>query len=320
MEVTLNDLVKETGFNKRQISNWYQRGLLPEPIRVENTGREAGKIPYFSEEALYRLRSIQKYPVTKLTKTMGLDALAFLLFMFGFKDERLCEMVRSFLLATVDHFQKSWKKKERMNGREALLESKGNEIPETPTELVQAALARMMGDPKNEVKKLLPVDTESEIFDPFMTFIQGKAEPLFEISEMPFEMSDFIEKYLKSILSIIPDIPSLKEMKNLIKKFSQKDFNKFQANLLMSIGFLGEYFIGQNKMNEILKEKIQLNNFMGLILIVLYIHFIFTKNIKIKDKVFDEASIMVNQIKEQSSEPHERKKRKIKKEKLEKTN
>ena len=304
MEITLNDLVKETGFEKRQILNWYRRGLLPEPIRVENTGREAGKILYFSEEALHRLRSIQKYPVTKLTKTMGLDSLAFLLFIFGFKDDRLCEMVRSFLLTTVDHFQKSWRKEEKENGREALFEGKAGDCPETPTELVQAAFTRMMGGSKKEAKKSLPDDTGSEIFDPLISFAQEKIQPIFDLAKMPFGMPEFIEIYLKSLLNIIPDIPSFKDMKNLIPRFSTEDFDKFQINLLFSIGFLSDYIVGHEKMNEILKEEIQLNNFMGLVLTVLYIHFIFTKDIKLQKRFFDEASVMVDQIKNQSSESH----------------
>ena len=304
MEITLNDLHNETGFEKRQILNWYRRGLLPEPIRVENTGREAGRILYFSEEALYRLRSIQKYPVTKLTKTMGLDSLAFLLFIFGFKDERLCEMVRSFLLTTVDHFQKSWRKEEKENGRETLIEGKAGEHPETPTELVHAAFVRMMGGSKREAKKSLPDDTESEILDPLITFVQEKSEPIFDLAKMPFEMPEFLEIYLKNILKIIPGISSLKEMKIYIRNFTMEDFNKFQVNLLISITFLGEHVIGQEKMNEILKEKIQLSNFMGLVLTVLYTHFIFTKDIKLRNSFFDEASVMVDQTKSQSSQPH----------------
>lgn len=316
MEFTLSDMSRETKFNKRQITNWYKQGILPSPIREENTGRKAGIILYFSEEALHRLRSIQNYPVTSLTKTMGLDALAFILFLFGFSDENLNKRVQDFLVSTLKYFQKSLKKEEKEKGREALLTTKLKEDHdlETPTELMLAALGRMMGEPKKEVKKILPLDTGNELFDGFLGQIQRIAIPLLRSTENDLDLADFLEKYLITILTVIPGIPSLKEMKEIVLRFSDNDFKKFQLNLLLSLQFLGMTILSPQKINEILREKIQINSFRGFALAILYVHFIVTKKMGCKnDEVYEYASELLKDVQDIAEKPLEKKKTRRKK-------
>jgi hypothetical protein len=181
-EITLNDLQSMTGFSKRQIYNWQQAGIVPEPIRRERTGRLEGEIVYYPREAYHRLRSIKILPISSMTRTVGVDSLFLPLFLFGFRDEKIDEGIKRLFKKAIRYIRNEIKKEQKAKDLgESIGRSSGGLLPEgifedVPVAMIQIIILRLMGKSKREVKQLLP-DSSDEMYDSlpgFLKVMEGK--------------------------------------------------------------------------------------------------------------------------------------------------
>lgn len=240
-EITLDELVKRTGFSKRQVYNWQKAGLLPEPVRREKTGRVNGEIVYYPIEAYYRLRSLIRFPISSVTKTIGIEGMFLPLFLFGFRDEKIDAGIKRLFKKAFQHFRKFFNKKLKEKDIDELMEEPGKDLmleilgEDLPKEIIKPVVLKMTGATKKEIKTMLPEDTSNEIYDGIFNFGDILVSQ-FETTLGITYNGNLSEDFMNVFRQLAPKFPSFKEAIEQINRLNEQELNELQAGIQMVLG------------------------------------------------------------------------------------
>lgn len=243
-EITLDELQSKTGFTKKQIYNWREKGLIPEPVRRERTGRMAGEIVYYPIEAYYRLRSIMHFPVSSVTKKIGVDGLFLPLFLYGFRDEKIDEGIKRLFKKAIRHFRKEFLQAQKnMTLEELSKNNKGDNLffselnsIQPPTEMALPLFSRLAGKPKKEIKDMLPEETSDERYDSIFLYASKLGEEMGEKIGVTSYDGFFEEDFLKVFRKLTLTLPSFPELIKRINRLNKKELNEIQLGMQMTLG------------------------------------------------------------------------------------
>jgi len=296
MEYTRKGLFDESGFSERIIKNWGDAGLLPGPVRYENTGKQGGIIPYYSEETLTRLLALKNYPVTNITKApgVGLPGLGFIMFaIFGFNDKGIQENVKTFITNSIKYLLNEVKKPAPVKNSDWDEEEKVFSVPGSfETMLLNRFSGRMnKKEIKNELEK-----TPSEEFENVADNILDVAE------ENNINLDDFLYDDIENIFkSLFNDMPTGKDAIKIINSFKTRDFSLYQKYCWLFIGMQVTLGVNEEKVLQWFNKPVNLK----IMAVVLLLMFNFTTNTiktsrlkNLYQKEIDQWPNMVNDLTE----------------------